>query len=660
MKLNKLVSYLALAGVCSTSLISLPVLAQEGAKDATAQTKSANDALYGQLPFTDKTDFMNAHKGFIAPLPSELIKGKQGNVVWAPQQYAFIKEGEKAPDTVNPSLWRQSQLINIGGLFQVTDGVYQIRNLDLSNMTIMEGKEGITVIDPLVSAETAKVGMDLYYKNRGKRPVVAVIYTHSHVDHYGGVRGVIDEADVKSGKVKVYAPAGFMKEAVSENIMAGNAMSRRASYMYGNLLKPDAKGQVGAGLGTTTSAGTVTLIEPTNYITHTGQKEVIDGLTYDFMMAPGSEAPSEMLWYVEEKGMIEAAEDVTHTLHNTYSLRGAKIRDPLAWSKYINDVIGRWGGKANIIIAQHHWPTWGNENVVKLMKSQRDMYRYINDQTLRMANQGLTRDEIAANFKLPSGLEKSWASRGYYGSVSHDVKATYVFYLGWFNGNPATLNELPPVDAAKKYVDYMGGADAIMQKAKTDYAQGNYRWVAQVTNNIVFADPSNKEARNLEADALEQMGYQAESGPWRNFYLTGAQELRNGVVKGATPNTASPDTVKAMSPEMFFDYLAVHINGEKAANAQAVFNVDLGADGGKYKLELENGVLNHSADAQASNADASITLNRATLNKIILKEESLKQAEEKGDVQISGNHAKLDEFLGYLDSFDFWFNMVTP
>lgn len=660
MKLNKLVSYLALAGVCSTSLISLPVLAQEGAKDATAQTKSANDALYGQLPFTDKTDFMNAHKGFIAPLPNELIKGKQGNVVWDPQQYAFIKEGEKAPDTVNPSLWRQSQLINIGGLFQVTDGVYQIRNLDLSNMTIMEGKEGITVIDPLVSAETAKVGMDLYYKNRGKRPVVAVIYTHSHVDHYGGVRGVIDEADVKSGKVKVYAPAGFMKEAVSENIMAGNAMSRRASYMYGNLLKPDAKGQVGAGLGTTTSAGTVTLIEPTNYITHTGQKEVIDGLTYDFMMAPGSEAPSEMLWYVEEKGMIEAAEDVTHTLHNTYSLRGAKIRDPLAWSKYINDVIGRWGGKANIIIAQHHWPTWGNENVVKLMKSQRDMYRYINDQTLRMANQGLTRDEIAANFKLPSGLEKSWASRGYYGSVSHDVKATYVFYLGWFNGNPATLNELPPVDAAKKYVDYMGGADAIMQKAKTDYAQGNYRWVAQVTNNIVFADPSNKEARNLEADALEQIGYQAESGPWRNFYLTGAQELRNGVVKGATPNTASPDTVKAMSPEMFFDYLAVHINGEKAANAQAVFNVDLGADGGKYKLELENGVLNHSADAQASNADASITLNRATLNKIILKEESLKQAEEKGDVQISGNHAKLDEFLGYLDSFDFWFNMVTP
>ncbi|MBW9461057.1 MBL fold metallo-hydrolase [Kluyvera sp. EC_51] len=660
MKLKKLAGYMAIAGVCSSAVISLPAMAQEPGKAATAQTKEANDALYAQLPFADKTDFANAHKGFIAPLPPELIKGKQGNVVWNPQQYAFIKEGEKAPDTVNPSLWRQSQLINIGGLFEVTDGVYQIRNLDLSNMTIMEGKEGITVIDPLVSAETAKVGMDLYYKNRGKKPVVAVIYTHSHVDHYGGVRGVVDEADVKSGKVKVYAPAGFMQEAVSENIMAGNAMSRRASYMYGNLLKPDAKGQVGAGLGTTTSAGTVTLIEPTNYITHTGQKEVIDGLTYDFMMAPGSEAPSEMLWYVEEKGMIEAAEDVTHTLHNTYSLRGAKIRDPLAWSKYVNDVIDRWGGKAKIIIAQHHWPTWGNENVVKLMKGQRDMYRYINDQTLRMANQGLTRDEIAANFKLPDSLAQTWASRGYYGSVSHDVKATYVFYLGWFNGNPATLDELPPVAAAKKYVEYMGGADAIMQKAEADFVKGNYRWVAQVTNQVVFADPSNKAARSLEADALEQMGYQAESGPWRNFYLTGAQELRNGVVKGPTPNTASPDTVKAMSPEMFFDYLAVHINGEKAANAKAVFNVDLGSDGGKYKLELENGVLNHSANAQASNADASITLNRATLNKIILKEETLKQAENQGDVRISGNHAKVDELLSYMDTFEFWFNIVTP
>ncbi|MCT4713752.1 MBL fold metallo-hydrolase [Enterobacteriaceae bacterium H18W14] len=659
MRLKLLVKSLALAGLLSSTALT-PLFAQEMTKEATASTKSANDALYNQLPFSDNTDFTNAHKGFIAALPTDVIKGEQGNVIWDPQKYNFIKEGDKSPDSVNPSLWRQSQLINISGLFEVTDGVYQIRNLDLSNMTIIEGKEGITVVDPLVSAETAKVGMDLYYQNRGQKPVVAVIYTHSHVDHYGGVRGVVDEADVKSGKVKIYAPAGFMDEAVSENIMAGNVMSRRASYMYGNLLKPDAKGQVGAGLGTTTSAGTVTLIAPTNYITQTGQKETIDGLTYDFMMAPGSEAPSEMLWFIEEKKLIEAAEDITHTLHNTYSLRGAKIRDPLAWSKYINDAINRWGDKAEIIMAQHHWPTWGKDNVVSLMKSQRDLYRYINDQTLRMANTGLTRDEIAANFKLPDGLAKTWANRGYYGSVSHDVKATYVLYLGWFDGNPATLDELPPEEAAKKFVEYMGGADNILQKAKTDFDQGNYRWVAQVVSKVVFADPSNQAARNLEADALEQLGYQAESGPWRNFYLTGAQELRNGVQQLPTPNTASPDTVKAMSPEMFFDYLGVHINGEKAANAKAVFNIDLGNDGGKYKLELENGVLNHTANAEAQDADATITLNRDTLNKIILKEETLKQAEDKGDVKVTGNGAKLDEMLGYMDKFEFWFNIVTP
>ncbi|MBA8865556.1 alkyl sulfatase BDS1-like metallo-beta-lactamase superfamily hydrolase [Pantoea agglomerans] len=658
MKLTPLARSLALAGLLSTA--SLSVFADETQKDAAPATKQANDALYQQLPFDNKSDFEDAHKGFIAALPDAVIKGESGNVIWDPKQYAFIKEGEKAPDTVNPSLWRQSQLINISGLFEVTPGIYQIRNLDLSNMTIIEGKEGVTVVDPLVSAETAKVGMDLYFKNRGKKPVVAVIYTHSHVDHYGGVRGVVDEADVKSGKVKIYAPAGFMESAVSENIMAGNVMSRRASYMYGNLLKADAKGQVGAGLGTTTSAGTVTLIAPTDYVTKTGEKRVIDGLTYDFMMAPGSEAPAEMLWFIEEKKVIQTAEDVTHTLHNTYSLRGAKIREPLPWSKYINDAINRWGGKADILMAQHHWPTWGNENVSKLLKSQRDLYRYINDQTLRMANEGLTRDEIAAQFKLPPSLATMWANRGYYGSISHDVKATYVLYLGWFDGNPATLDELPPEDAAKKYVEYMGGADSILQKAKTDYDKGDYRWVAQVVSKVVFADPENKAARNLEADALEQLGYQAESGPWRNFYLTGAQELRNGVKQLPTPNTASPDTVRAMTPEMFFDYLALHINGEKAANAKAVLNVDFGEDGGKYKLELENGVLNHTANSEAQNADATLTLSRETLNKVILKEETLKQAQDKGDVKITGNADKVSELLGYMDKFDFWFNMVTP
>ncbi|WP_203529973.1 alkyl/aryl-sulfatase, partial [Ensifer canadensis] len=599
------------------------------------------------------------HGILVAPLPSELIKGESGNAIWNPEQYGFIKEGAEAPATVNPSLWRQSQLINMSGLFEVTDGIYQVRNLDLSNMTIIEGTEGITIVDPLVSAETAKVAIDLYFKNRGTKPVKAVIYTHSHVDHYGGVRGVVSEDDVTSGKVKIYAPEGFLEAAVAENVMAGTAMSRRASYMYGNLLAPDPKGQVGAGLGTTTSAGTVTLIPPTNIITKTGQKETIDGLTYEFLMAPGSEAPSEMLWYIEEKKAISAAEDATHTLHNTYSLRGAKIREPLPWSKYLNEALVMWGDKAEVMFAQHHWPTWTNEKVVNLLEKQRDLYRYINDETLRMVNHGMTMREIAETFKLPPSLDNFWANRGYYGSIYHDVAATYVLYLGWFDGNPSTLHELPPVEASKKYVEFMGGSDAVLDKAKKSFEAGDYRWVAQVANHVVFADPNNQPAKDLVADALEQLGYQAESGPWRNFYLTGAKELREGVKKLPTPNTASPDTVRAMSLDLFFDYLGVRLNAEKAGDAHIVLNFDFGADG-KYLVELENGVLNNTKDKQADEADATITLTRADLNSIALGETKLDQAVSDGKVKVAGDNAKLGQLVSMLDSFDFWFNIVTP
>jgi alkyl sulfatase BDS1-like metallo-beta-lactamase superfamily hydrolase len=633
--------------------------AQDSRKDATDATKEANARLLEQLPFSDTSDFDRAKKGLVAPLPSEMIKGQAGNLIWDPTKYGFIKEGSKAPDSVNPSLWRQSQLISLSGLFQVADGIYQVRNLDLSNMTIIEGAEGIVVVDPLVSEETSKVGIELYFRHRPKRPVTAVIYTHSHVDHYGGVRGVTSEADVMSGKVKVYAPKGFLEAAVAENVFAGNTMSRRASYMYGNLLPPDPKGQVGAGLGSTTSAGTVTLIPPTDTVTKTGEKQTIDGLTFEFLMAPGSEAPSEMLWFIEEKKALAAAEDCTHTLHNTYSLRGAKIREPLPWSKYLNQALVMWGDKAEVMFAQHHWPTFGNAEVKKLLKSQRDLYRYINDETLRLANHGYTRDEIAERFQMPDSLAHVWASRGYYGSVSHNVKATYVLYLGWFDGNPATLHELTPVDSSRKYVEFMGGADAVLSKARESYAKGEYRWVAQVVNHVVFADPENQSARELQADALEQLGYQAEAGPWRNFYLSGAKELREGVKKLPTPNTASPDTVRAMTLEMFFDYLSVRLNREKAAKAKAVLNFDFG-DSGKYVLEMENGVLNHTANHLADNADATVTLSRDTLNKIILQETKLADAIQSGDVKITGDRAKLDELLSYLDSFEFWFNIVTP
>lgn len=641
---------------------TIPAYAQDAAtqKDATEATRAANDALLTQLPFDDTSDFDDAKRGLIAPLPTEMIQGQGGNAIWNPQQYSFITEGAEAPATVNPSLWRQSQLINISGLFEVTEGLYQVRNFDLSNMTIIEGTEGITIVDPLVSSETAKAALDLYRKHRGNKPVKAVIYTHSHVDHYGGVRGIVNEADVTSGAVKIYAPEGFLEAAVAENVMAGTAMSRRASYMYGNLLKADPKGQVGAGLGTTTSAGTVTLIPPTNIVTETGQKETIDGLTYEFLMAPGSEAPSEMLWYIEEKKAIQTSEDATHTLHNTYSLRGAKIREPLPWSKYLNQALTMWGDEAEIIFAQHHWPTWGNDNVKELLSKQRDLYRYINDQTLHMVNQGMTMREIAEAFKLPDSLAKFWANRGYYGSVYHDVAATYVLYLGWFDGNPSTLHELPPAEASKKYVEFMGGADAVLEKARKSYEQGEYRWVAQVANHVVFADPNNQDAKNLTADALEQLGYQAESGPWRNFYLTGAKELRDGVTELPTPNTASPDTVRAMSLDLFFDYLGVRLNSEKAGDTKLTLNFDFGEEDGKYLLQLENGVLNNTAGQQADNADATITLTRDSLNGIVLGETTLEKAIADGSIKVTGDNAKLGQLVSMLDNFEFWFNIVTP
>ena len=637
---------------------STPATAQDQ-KDATEATTKANAALLDRLPFDDTSDFDNANRGQIAPLPAQ-ITDADGNAVWDPAKFGFIGEGSKAPATVNPSLWRQSQLVDIGGLFEVVDGIYQIRNFDLSNMTIIEGDEGVTVVDPLISKETARAGMDLYFENRGEKPVKAVIYTHSHVDHYGGVRGVVDEADVRSGEVKIYAPAGFLEEAVSENVFAGNAMSRRAAYMYGNLLPADPKGQVGAGLGATTSTGTVTLISPTDIVSKTGQKETIDGLTYEFLMAPGSEAPAEMLWFIEEKKAIEAAEDAVHTLHNTYSLRGAKIRNPLAWSKYLNEALAMWGDRAEVVFAQHHWPTWGNENVVDYLEKQRDLYRYINDTTLHMLNKGMTMREIADAFELPDSLETFWAGRGYYGSIYHNVAATYVFYLGWFDGNPATLYELPPVEASRNYVDFMGGADAVLEKAKESFAKGDYRWVAEVVNHVVFADPENQAAKDLQADALEQLGYQSESGPWRNFYLTGAQELRNGVAQLPTPDTASPDTVRAMSPGMFFDFLGVRLNSEKAGDAAIRLNIDLGETDGRYLLELGNGVLNHTPQKQADDADATLTLSRATLNDIILGTTTAPDAVGAGDIEVEGDGKKLDELVSYLDTFEFWFNIVTP
>jgi alkyl sulfatase BDS1-like metallo-beta-lactamase superfamily hydrolase len=636
------------------------VAASAEPNDATAETKQANARLREMLPFADKQSFADARRGFVAPIPNDVIRTSDGKVVWDPNRYGFVKPDEEAPVTVNPSLWRQSQLVNISGLFKVVDGIYQVRNYDLSNMTIIEGKSGIIVVDPLISAETAKAALELYYTRRPRRAIVAVIYSHSHVDHFGGVRGVVSDDDVKAGKVQVYAPAGFLEHAINENVMTGNVMGRRATYMYGNLLPPDARGQVGAGLGTTTSTGTVTLIPPTVDIARDGQEETIDGLTFQFLIAPGSEAPVEMHWYLPELKALTAAENVTHTLHNLYSLRGTKLRDPLSWSKYVNETLRRWGDKADVLYGMHHWPVWGTDRVVDHLKRQRDLYRYINDQTLRMANQGLTMLDIAEKIELPEALAKYWSNRGYYGTMNHNVKATYVFYLGWFDGNPATLHPLPPVEASKKYVAFMGGADEVLAKARQAYERGEYRWVAEVVNHVVFAEPANRAARTLQADALTQLGYQAESGPWRNFYLSGAQELRAGVSRDAHTTTVSPDVVGKMTLDQFFDYLAVRLNATKAAGKKITINFDFTDTGEQYVLALDNSVLNHTAGVQEKDSDATLALSRAVLNKIILRQLAMPEAAASGAVKITGNVASLGQLFGLLDTFDFWFPIVTP
>lgn len=657
----KIASVLLGTMVFTTLVYGASDSSEETIQKASETTKAHNHRLLTELPFKDETSFDNAKRGFIAPLPNNgVIKNTKGEVIWDLGKYAFIKEHANTPETVNPSLWRQSKLISMGGLYKVNEHIFQVRTADLSNITFIEGPEGIVVIDPLISTETAKASMELYFKHRPEKPVVAVIYTHSHVDHYGGVKGVVDEKDVQEGRVKIVAPEGFTKNAVTENVMAGNVMSRRASYMYGNLLPQSVTGQVGAGLGLTTSTGTVSLIPPTDIISKNQQTLTLAGLEFVFHMAPDSEAPSEMFFYIPEYKALCTAEDATHTLHNTYSLRGAKIRDPLAWSKYLNEAIYLWGDEVDVLFAPHHWPVWDQKNIVKHLKLQRDMYRFINDQTLHFANQGFTMTEIAEKVKLPESVSHYWSNRGYYGSMNHNTKATYVKYLGWFSGNPATLHPLPPVESSKKYVEYMGGAEHIMAQAKKDYEKGNYRWVAEVMNHVVFANPDNQKARNLEADALEQMGYQAESGPWRNFYLSGAKELRQGLKKYPTATTASPDTIRAMDTELFFDFLGVKLDGEKASNMQLTLNFSFPDINEKFVVELVNGTLHHIKGYQSENADATITMDRTVLNNIILQNLTLHKAIEDKKVTIEGHQQALTQLLGLMDSFNFWFNIVTP
>lgn len=630
-------------------------------KDATEFTKQSHRRVYEALPFEDRRDFEEATRGFIAPLPDGPVVKEDGSWVFDPHRLNFIGEDSEAPETVNPSLWRQGQLMARGGLFEVTDRIYQVRNLDISNLTIVEGDTGIIVIDPLISAETAKAAMELYFSHRPRKQVVAVIHSHSHVDHYGGVRGVVDEQEVIEGRTKIIAPEGFLEAAVAENVMAGNAMTRRAMFQFGGLLAPDEKGSVGVGLGVGVSLGTVTLLAPTDHITEAGQRMVIDGLTFEFMPTPDTEAPAEMHWYIEELRAVTAAENCTHTLHNTYAIRGAQIRDPQAWAHYLNETIDRWAARSDVMYGMHHWPVWGQERIVEMLSKGRDGYRYINDETLRLANHGATPEEIGERVALPESLAGHWALREYYGTINHNVKATYAKYLGAYDGNPANLHGLPPTEAGARYVEFMGGADEVLRKARESFDKGEYRWVAEVLNHLVFADPTNQAARDLEADALEQMGYQTESSTWRNAYLNGAQELRLGTPKlPFKTGTGSTDSISALTLGMVLNYLGIRLNGPEAAGRESVINLVVTDTDEEAVLRLRNGTLSHSLERRAEEADAEIRTTRETIDRIVADELSIEQAIENGEIEGDPDTGPLVEIFSLLDEFDLWFNVIEP
>lgn len=630
-------------------------------RDATPRTAASHEAVLRQsgLDWSDLRDFADASKGFIAKLETPVVKTAAGSPVWDLTAYEFLG-AEEAPPTVNPSLWRMARLNMAHGLFKVADRIYQVRGMDLSVISFIEGETGWIVIDPLISTETAAASLGLLFEHVEKRPVVAVVYTHSHVDHFGGVKGVTTEEDVAARRCQVIAPEGFVEAAISENVYAGNAMSRRATYMYGNLLPKDEKGQVDGGLGKTTSAGTVTLIEPTHYVTATGETLTIDGVEIEFQLTPGTEAPSEMNFYFPQFRALCMAENCTHTLHNLYTLRGAEVRDPLVWSKYMNESIERYGARTDVIFASHHWPTWGAERCVGLLKSQRDMYRYLHDQTLHLANQGYTSLEIAEMFKLPEHLDRAWHNRGYYGSVSHDVKAVYQKYLGFFDGNPANLHPLPPVESGRKYVELAGGAEALLGVARAAFERGEYRWTAQLVNHLVFADPDNTAARELQADALEQLGYQSESGPWRNFYLSGAKELREGVVRPPAPSTASSDVIGAMTAEMLLDFMAIKLNGQRAADTRLALTLELDDEAGPFAVEVEHGVLNFTKGRAAEKGSALVRTTRAGLVAMLGGPEAVAETLKAGLMTVDGDEGAVLALAGLLDQFEFWFNIVTP
>ncbi|PEC50137.1 hypothetical protein CON00_09855 [Bacillus sp. AFS096315] len=623
---------------------------------ATSFTKKANLAVYDSLNFDDRQDFLDANRGFIAPLEAKIIKDDSGEVVWDIEQLNYLNDA--APETVNPSLWRNAQLQAISGLFEVVEGVYQVRGQSLVTNFFIEGKHGVIVVDALGSNESAKAAMELYYKHRPQKPVTAIIISQSHADHFGGIQAVLKYAEKPN--IPIIVPQYFTEEALSENALLGTIMARRAEYQFGKDLPDGSKGSVSVGIGPTMGSGTMSFQLPNVEIENEIQSMEVDGVTFEFLLTPNTEAPAEMHFYIRDYKILFVSENANKLMHQIYTVRGAKTRDALHWANSLDKTIELFKNEEiDALLMIHAWPVWEKDNAINHLKLQRDLYKYMHDQTVRLANHGYTMDEIAEIIKLPKELDTYWGNRGYYGTLKHNSKGVYNYYLGYYSAHPSDLDPLPQVESGQKYVEYMGGAANILRQAKVDYEKGEYRWVAQVLKNVVMADPENSEAKNLLADAFEQLGYQAESANWRNIYLVGASELRYGINRDNSPLDVS-GIIKKMPVNEFLKLVAVKLNGPKAEGKKITINVTLSDSNQLYALNLENSVLFSRANKLDDNADVSLTIDQFAFYGTLLGLLSPEQAVGAGKLIISGNQTKLNEFLSLLDEFDRCINIVTP
>lgn len=624
---------------------------------ATETTAQANAASASRLPLDDQQDFEDASRGLLAAIEGGVIRDDAGEIIWDQARFAFLQG--PAPASVNPSLWRQAQLNAIHGLFEVTDGVYQLRGYDLAVMTLIRGETGWIVVDPLLSKETSRAALDLAQRTLGERPVKTVLFTHSHVDHFGGVRGVVSDEEVASGNVRIIAPDGFAESAISENVLAGNYMGRRAVLQFGSDLEAGPAGMVDSGIGKTLSSGAIGFMAPTETVKETGDRLTIDGVEFVFINAPGTEAPAEFMFYLPQMKALCTAELATSTMHNVLTLRGAKARDALSWSKHIDEALEMFGGDAEVVFASHAWPKWGNERVRDYLSRQRDLYRYVHDQTLRLANKGATLHEIAAEIEEPAFMREDFSVRGYYGTLNHNVKATYQRYFGWWDGNPANLNPHPPEDEARRYVKLAGGAQNMIDNALDAFDDGDYRWAAKVMSHLVFAQPSNQRAKEVLASSYEQLGFQAESSIWRNYYLSAAQELRDGVRKRDAAELVNADFVRAIPTVQFFDAMAVRLNPKRAHN-NTVINFEFTDTGEKIGVKIENDAEVQRPGGAFDDPSATVQVTRELLNDITLGRATFQGKLAAGEITVEGNPVAFGQYLLAHEQFDPSFNVVTP